>query len=775
MIAIYHQTHSIDFLNYYLDEVLRLFHLYTKPHTKFTALNELGYSIRDFLPSQITDILAYELENRDKAPIWTMSFQLIHYFTYSFKCLIESKNLKSIKINSNLKNKLIDTCNNFIIQIKQLGELQNHLPLLLNQIIEKQNKIFQKIRENEFRSKNHEIDSIKEMKKNAITNFQWDTFTNDLVAEKKFSLHSEIFSNFQEKIAQLKSAIQPTILDSNQTLTSKIAFRAFKALSLGFWKFRKSYPKILEEEFSNDWNRYFKNIQTFDDLLKRAEQSEELMNKDVQNKIEYNLVFDKQTRKITWIQPPYSRDFIPLVKMTMIPKEGIFFHHTLSQYCNSETLKEVQSTIGVNNNERKSLETFISSYKDLLTKLIEGQEIEPTHPLYSMSDGEVVFSSKPDEIPLVFPKKMLRNLEPHLYPISKLNHLTDYALLVPSYEFSTDTNQLFICYTLHSPSGSRLKFAKFLLAEFDLLTVESFNPHLKFIGIFMPTLTDYPYHDFKRETFNLSEFLIQAMYSQFANLGLPAKGSLFFPYVEQIAPFELPFIGLYKLWQQKPNQVIHYNSQVVDSNTSMEEFFIEPIIPIILSAYDNSMAFIESKKQDIIENDPDYKKQFNLAVMLLRLYTNFSSQEIIQKLEEELHIYSPDQFDFLKEPNLIQNHLKQKIQHFLKQFFYNLNEKTIDFMGYLEFFKNMIQWIQNDFKKLKDSHEDRLPIDRNHKLNPFTRGPLSSKSSDINTISFSLLKDFFSLPETDPIFSDFEVIETRKGDRRNYFIQDETL
>lgn len=724
------------------------------------GIKRIGYS-----PVLMTSTIAVNLGKPPNTPNWLVCLNLAKIFFEWIPLLTQNPKIERLlRKDQEIKHKLIELCQLFVLKIKQLGHLHTHIIPLIENFFDKQEKLLLSFHANAALFSEQTKAFYREKQKIAIQSFQWDEWTQLLVAEKKFALHSEIFAKFPEKMLKLQQLMQPAILKENHTLISTVAYRSFKTLSLGFWKIGQSQNAIEEKEFVNDWNHCFQNIQTFEDLLQFSNHSEPLINKKDLNIHKYRLIFDLKQKQIVWMTPPYpkdlskeydpsdwraqhrskdlSGDLVPLIKMYVVPKLGVFFNHSLSPFCNSEALRQVQNTKGIpNEGYRQSLRTLIDNYKDLLNQLVEGKEIGSTHPLFALSDGEIICSEKPNEIPLIFPKKLIRYLETLLYPSWTLNLLTGHGKMIPFYEFCTEYNLLAIRFELHLQGGDVLQFAKFVIAKFDTITVESFNSKLILGPNFNRTDTNDDNWLIRKCQFNLSEFFIQAMYSSFAKVGLPAKGSLFFPYFQQIAPLELPFIGLYQLWDQRPDQVIGYNSQVVEPTTSNDSFFMEPIQARFLRDLEEIILFLEIKKRKLLMQDEEHKNQYKIVVLLLKLFSKDRLfTDIMEKLETHLQLSFPDQIDILKDPCLFSKPSREKIQQILQDNFSDLNDETIHLMNYLEIFKDIIQWIQNDFKKLKENHDDRFPIDKNHKFNPF-----EWNKQPVLTVSQEALKEFFSL------------------------------
>ena len=230
---------------------------------------------------------------------------------------------------------------------------------------------------------------------------------------------------------------------------------------------------------------------------------------------------------------------------------------------------------------------------------------------------------------------MIKQLESFLNPTPYYLQLFELGHLIPRYKFSNEKRELSILFEFDDKT-TKSKFIEFKIAKFDFETISSFKSNL---------LSD-------NLPFNPSEFLIQAMYGFLASpkLGLPGKDTVLIPEIKQIAPSEIPFIGLYNLLKKYPDRMLDYRSQCIGPETPESQFLSRGLVyPELQEGYVKVISSIEKKKKEKIFNEKEeqIKKSYNLLVLLIALHFDFKYDTIIEKLENDLKIFSPEKIDIL--------------------------------------------------------------------------------------------------------------------------------
>ena len=228
-------------------------------------------------------------------------------------------------------------------------------------------------------------------------------------------------------------------------------------------------------------------------------------------------------------------------------------------------------------------------------------------------------------IPLAFPKSLLKYW-------NKKIHLTKEQLnsFVPCYDFkcSPDKNsyQLSLEY-LYISSGSPKKYASIILAEFNPLTIYSFwkiNTKNE-SGIGLP---------------NLNEFLLTMMYGQ----AMPNNHTYQLEN-QMISVCESPFLGLFKILQDKPDSMLKYDSTKYNLESEKKEIanWLRKALFKIGEDYFSVNSELRQKKVDEKLNklSEQYNKAYHLLLAHTRLVSHLKENELRLLIWRSLKIAPP--------------------------------------------------------------------------------------------------------------------------------------
>jgi len=218
-------------------------------------------------------------------------------------------------------------------------------------------------------------------------------------------------------------------------------------------------------------------------------------------------------------------------------------------------------------------------------------------------------------------------------------------MMIPFYDFSTEDCKLTIVYrfvSLENPSESN-DYCKFTIAQFNQSAVNAFQKDLRSTN----------------GVGNTTEFLVQALYGSFgSNLGLPGQGSEIVS-SGLIAPEEVSFIGLYRLWERFPDSMINYQSsnytEALSRNLKKavcnEQTDGAPLAAIIrprqspefCKDYIDIWSKIYALKNETKEVESEFKSGFYLLLAMVKLLSGIDNKTLFGQLDLKLNLLPPEQ------------------------------------------------------------------------------------------------------------------------------------
>lgn len=302
-----------------------------------------------------------------------------------------------------------------------------------------------------------------------------------------------------------------------------------------FWRLMRLQEAIMEKSIKDILKNSNKIIQIPLDLHVYLDKFKKDM---LEGKLRYDLYFDIQDKKLEWIKDcdNTKKRYMPIFNFEIENKMETFSYKVIISPdspindFDCETIPFPGFSFTAQDYD-ENLRKLIQNYISFLDCKMEDKELSQDNPFRIIKNCRLLLGNNDNLISLAFPEKLLESVEKML--VSK-------DALFPYYQFLEKEGKLQLIYKDASP---------FTIAEFDPLTLKSFQDSSK------------------EANWNPNEFLIQAMYSSFANkpMGLPGKDS-----VELkngwLAPQEVPFKGLYSILEQFPDKMVHYDSREISPN-----------------------------------------------------------------------------------------------------------------------------------------------------------------------------------------------------------------
>ncbi|PIS03197.1 MAG: hypothetical protein COT85_04025 [Chlamydiae bacterium CG10_big_fil_rev_8_21_14_0_10_42_34] len=617
-------------------------------------------------PAYTTSLLALELNTREVTPNWVLLEEFTELFIKIAHRIDGNENLKNeLWANEKVKKAFADLCSKLLFSQERLIGLSQQIPRLIQKIRDYQNDLLRSNLPQTGEPLNSLPAFISQAQKRAVEEFNWEGLLKGLVGDKKFALHNSFFGDFEaQTIAPLCSAVETEYY--RYRAPPILAAKAAVGLIPSFiWSYsNKNIPK---DWFENDWKFYWSKLEkgnalslTTEAFVKDQSTFSKILNLPVDgsyNRIEYQLFFNLAQRKIIWLKKHENQTQQPserllLASITVNNYLLTHYSHSTEEIFNRNVLSAIQATGGrrksVYNNNLKNL---ISKYYSHLKKITEGNPINPIDDLPDLAFGEIVLGLNADSIPLIFPRKLLDHLENSLNPAFRSLKLMKKGTFFPQYQFSMETGELIIHYRFcPEQDGEKVqKFARFIVAQFDSLTIKSFSP----------TLPQ------ENSGFDPSEFLIQAMYGNFANLGLPGRGSLDLPKYQQIAPREHEFMGLYNFWEAHPSRYFEYRSEQFHS-----EMISSNLTPntLLFQQSENFIDIAETAQKErklLVGKETEYERLYNILTTLTALFSGLDQKFIGKILREDFDILPPDMLDSLFDLDSLKEISEERVQSFL--------------------------------------------------------------------------------------------------------------
>jgi ubiquitin C-terminal hydrolase len=282
-----------------------------------------------------------------------------------------------------------------------------------------------------------------------------------------------------------------------------------------------------------------------------------------------------------------------------------------------------------------------AEYHLMLDAFINGKEPPAAsrclYDHFKKESCQIITGIRDDLVPLIFPKELIEECEkliPELYGLEA----TGSGTLIPFYDFSLEHGTLIICFKHVSPEDSNsYKFCRVDVAKFDMQTLRCFQTDIK-----------------NPKSIALNEFLIQAMYTGYAEgLGLPGDET-FETKTRLLAPSERKFPGLYNLWVDAAYCMIEYNSRRyskevqqnlceaienddVEMTTETEKMF-RPLAVQIDEDYLSVLLGYKHKKTVISSLEKELNEAFSLYLALVKLLSKVDNQTLWKMTENYFQI-----------------------------------------------------------------------------------------------------------------------------------------
>ncbi len=301
-----------------------------------------------------------------------------------------------------------------------------------------------------------------------------------------------------------------------------------------------------------------------------------------------------------------------------------------------------------------ALKMLISHYFVFLDHLLNPDVKMDDNPFQAIAASSCILPSKNKEwIPLAFPETLIKNLEKKLNPeLRYLEASGDGTLVADCYDFSAKDGKLQIHFNyissrdLYKKDPENKKFCSITVAQIDPMTIQAFSEP----GEESEVRVSY------------SELLVQAMYGSFGNLGLPGRES-FQLNSKVLAPKEIPFEGMYRLWSYMPDQMININgaeysevhsvnltklvNKVAYRKTLLASQMQPLMFPQIAKDYEEVVSISHQQKGELLKNEEQYRQDFYLLLSLIKLFSAVDNKTLFEEFKDQLGLLPPDMQDVL--------------------------------------------------------------------------------------------------------------------------------
>lgn len=264
----------------------------------------------------------------------------------------------------------------------------------------------------------------------------------------------------------------------------------------------------------------------------------------------------------------------------------------------------------------------------------------------SSQNGDVVLCSmKQDLIPLRFPKEVIDRFN-KLVAVNNevLETYNEGSIQLGSYDLREEKESYEMTLQYYV-SPDRL-YNEFVIARFDKETLEAFK-------YFKPAPTEQK--DIVVQGPNFNEFLIQTMYGDQYQLGLPGRGSYKLKNISLIVPVERQFKGLYQIFKESQRLIAfnyvskNNNNPIIGTNSTVSERYEANAVIALSERKKNGFFRTENfkykKMKEFKENHESYKKYdslYYLIISLLRFQNpNLEPATIQKSLQVKLRLYAP--------------------------------------------------------------------------------------------------------------------------------------
>ena len=365
----------------------------------------------------------------------------------------------------------------------------------------------------------------------------------------------------------------------------------------------------------------------------------------------FELVLDLKQRNITCLTSnplAYQVSLLNLHVDVVSEEVGIEFQNqSLIQIADLERIPEPGYVQHDAAEYDKTVTTLIDGYANYLAHAIQRKELAPNNPFQEIAKtSQIVPGIKDQLVPLALPRKLIEHLEKELDLERKYLEALGEGTLVPFYNFSANDLRLIITYRyVHAKNPAEATdYCNFTVAQFNPSTVYAFQKELR---------QGEPGFD------NHSEFLVQALYTSFgSDLGLPGSGTEITSH-GLIAPKEVSFVGLYRLWERFPESMINYRSSeytevlsralkasLRDEKANISQFptIMQPIQRAeFCEDYLDLWTTILEPKKVFNSDEVKFKTDFYLFLAMVKLLSGIDNTSLFEQLDRDLAILPPEQ------------------------------------------------------------------------------------------------------------------------------------
>ncbi len=673
----------------------------------FPCVN-LGLIYRN--PDYFTPLLANILElgtnesNYKKGvPNWFLFHESVKHFLDMIQTLRHQPDVDKkasialmLQENQQIKQSILTICQKINSDAKEIESLYTLLPRIIGQLIKTRNKVGY-----ESSRSTQQMRSLKTKYQRKALKLSFQSFcqkklnqkgTQNIVGAEKFFLHRELNEKFLEQLPKFnfqKIFDEYYYGSENFARACDVSEIFFRASVSGFLSFGLApivtilyfgATKIHTGSFpENDWS----GAELMNNQLKMEKyQSLSLKALSMLRSEEVSITsgvkisqrqdafyFDLKQKKFTFIQPNSEKkpDSHLLVDIDTgrrnnydyaVPKIGIQFQETSP--IQSIELDKIP-TPGVDFDAdlyNTAVGKLMSDYTYFLFNILAEKPVDVNNPFKDIQTSYQVIPSFNDELmPLALPKELIEACEKCLNPELHAFESTASGTLIPHYDFCMKEGILSIHFRFISENklqGKKdlqgQKFCRIDIAKFDSKTLRCFQADLE-----------------TPDSIAVNEFLIQAIYTSFAKgLGLPGKetyettGLL-------LAPKEVGFQGLYKLWEFDPESMIEYDSQSYSEeirqhlvevtekgkNLSLEaEQIFRPLIVHLEEDYLLVSLETKNKQQKLLEAEKKFSENFSVLLAMVKLLSKVDNKTLYVMMEKYFGIIPQFYHDELVRPTI---------------------------------------------------------------------------------------------------------------------------
>jgi hypothetical protein len=670
-------------------------------------------------PDYLIGFLATRLGTCGEFPNWqlleTLTEGLVDILDYFAK---GSSYVESIKTDEVVRAQLLKVCNIILHQQIELETLLGQIRGLIQRVCDHQRVLLEQMANRAQMVRLMKAHYIAQTQQAALVKFEpysERTLSSDFVGSSKFFLHQAFVERNMpipdwdfEKIARENASWSLRMFSLGHTFVGVAGFKAYtmgigalvpslsphlKVSAVAFailgsimeyWsrglavipqKEYKNGQEIIEYEMKSPLKRLWVAFQRGELITQRTGRIyfQNLMEVEAS----FPLYLDLKQRHIVCLTNPTSASQFPLLNLQVSGSAqilGIVFQNdSLIQLADLEKIPEPDFVQKDEVEYDQELKNLIQHYLSYLDYAVNDVQLVTKNRFKAIAKSSQIVPGIMDQlIPLALPRKLLESLEEQLNPDLLYLEATGIGTLIPFYDFSDEDCKLTIYYRYvlaENPSETK-NYCKFTVAQFNQSTVYAFQKELKSSSGFG----------------NPTEFLIQALYGSFeTNLGLPGYGTEIIS-SGLIAPKEIPFVGLYQLWERFPDSMINYRSAeytvvlhkslwnaLKDERVDSLQFsaLIRPRQhPEFLGEYLNIWSTIHSMKKEIKTIENDFKTDFYLLLAMIKLLSRIDNTTLFEQLDYDLNLLPPEQQDSWANRYINQKQLsmvsKDKIEYFME-------------------------------------------------------------------------------------------------------------